>query len=361
LATLGREDLSASERLEAAAKLSEIPVDSIPAALEKVTSSEDYELSFPAKLLLVRWAGIDGEAAARWAWHRVPSLTVWGYAFDQIGPAWEWHDSRAFGIWVTQTAIYDPKTSSPAKDPSSEQPAMNSTLLESASEWLVRDQPRLAIETRKKMNFGLDDSKLIAGLETTAQIQEALGACEPLDGLLPASGKDTPPVTPGGAILFPNQDGPSKRIAMEILQRWKQIDPADFGNSKFASLIPDGMPSETSRLDQFADLPLEERPAQAILISTADLPYGFTKRVGVLVMMMNTWIDKDPQQCLEWAGSIERAEGENGFPAKAGLLSVAFDAWSDKHPGENPDQSGWSPERVRAWADLQALRQAAYR
>lgn len=101
--------------------------------------------------------------------------------------------------------------------------------------------------------------------------------------------------------MTPNRFTGAEIWAQGLLARWWKIDPDDFKRSPYSGFFDSKPPDQA-----IAVLPDDQSPAQR----------------------------------------------------QSGLVR-AFDEWTQAHPGERPDTSGWTPVRIQAWEDLEALKSPA--
>jgi hypothetical protein len=218
-------------RLKAAARLGEIPLEDIPEALAQVQLIEGRNLTLVAKLLLIRWAADDGEAAANWAWTRFRSEGVWHEAFKEITASWAWNQPAKLCEWTKRLAKeHKPSFGdiSLADAKLSKTPILEFSLLDLICFNLVSVAPREAFEILQiRGGYSSEDTHLFDSLQTVAAVREGLLAFDNLDQLKPDDSQ--------GPDMF----------AKSLLHRWKELDPGDFSRSPYAALVPDWSASLT--------------------------------------------------------------------------------------------------------------------
>lgn len=346
--------------MKAAAALGEIPVDQVLAALEAESPVKDGELTLAAKVLLIRWAGSDGRAAAAWAWKRFRAEGLWPAAFQEIGPAWAWHDAKGLHRWAVaarrekaggHTTIADAE--------SSETPILRLEEIFKIAKWLAPEEPRLAFELRiseKTTTFG-DDAVLPGLLRNTDQVKEALLAFDDLDQIKPG-------------IIYGHQ-----MLPLALLGRWKELDPENFARTPYANLVNEIYGQNINEgLESWRKVPAEERAATANNWIAGKKGHEEISRIWRLT---REWAEQDPAAATDWVATLPETRREQSYQIIAGVRAAkdlngtldwgeelptavqvatmveAFDGWSKAHPGQRPDMSGWSEERVTAWEDLQ--------
>ncbi len=221
-----RESGNNESRLKAALRFNEIPVSQACEALERIPLIEDGKLTFPAKLLLMRWAGGNGEEAANWAWIRFRREGVWNDAFREIIAAWAWKKPGSLVDWTKRMAgdrrpeLGDISLAIATK---SDHPVLDFEALNRVAWSLVQVSPRHGFEAFKlRGGMSTDDSKFVDSLHSVAAVREALMAFENLEKLQPN-----------------HSEGWDQIHAMSLMCRWKELDPEDFLRSPYAHLVPD--------------------------------------------------------------------------------------------------------------------------
>jgi hypothetical protein len=222
---------TSADRLKAALRFNDIPPAEIPNALDQVKLIENRELTLAARLLLIRWAARDGEAAANWAWHRFRQDGLWQNAFREISSSWAWNQPAALGEWALKAA----KRRKPGDDislaeaVSADAPLLDSDMLNRVSRDLICTNPRPAFQVfLARGGWRSNDRQFFDALGSVQQVREALLACSQLDKMVP------------------NRIQGDEIHAMGLLERWKKLDPADFARSPYAHLIPDRKPPAPS-------------------------------------------------------------------------------------------------------------------
>lgn len=280
-----------SERWTVAKQISEIPGEKLAEALELTPLFKDHNLAFTAKILLIRWAETDGNAAAHWAWLRFRDADgIWDRAFREIGPSWAAKNPRGFAKWIIghqQSKNHGDLTLQSAL--ASDEPILEFGDLGRACTWLIHEDPRAAFEILiARGGMSTDDSKLSESLQTAGQIQQALLAFDHLDQIQPGHWS-------GNEIL-----------AQQLISQWEKLDPETFKRSPYARLGNSGKEYEQS---------------------------------------VEPW---DLKSSLARADSLPPEESRTAF-------AQAYQTWRQNHPSEQPDKTGWTTTRVRAWEDLEAL------
>jgi hypothetical protein len=350
-------------RLAAVRALQEIPLENIPAALAATEWVKDGQLTLTAQVLLIRWASLNPDAAARWASQNIQDYGPRRDAFQQIIQAWAWHDPAGLGSWALARELSDGLSARSDVPGSSDEPVLTPEILEQTSQALVKIQPRLAFSMAKK-HYGNSpsDYDLAKSLDTVAQVREALLAFDHPDRMDP---------------LHPSlEDG----ICSTVLSRWEELDPEDlekspyrqgfyqFGFVQMQSAVanwsaqpPDGMAATARRL-------MDGRAQDVRTISAAAI--------------VGKWAPLDPTACRAWlenlpeasdsavvlafssalaahspAASFDWLENQPAPVRQRGMV-VAYDSWTRVNPGAQPDQSSWTDPQRQAWQDLEALRTA---
>lgn len=222
-------DLASSEssesKLKSARRLDQVSVDQIRAGLEDAPLVDAGQLTLAAKLMLVRWAGEDGEAAMNWAWKNLRSKGVWKGAYREIIAAWAWSQPAKLCEWAKHAASNNKPVLGEVSLADAEQsdiPLLDFEGLNDVSRCLVSLAPREAYEVFLiRGGFSSDDSKLTESLQSVSAVQEALLAFEGLENLQPDRWT--------GSGIYANS----------LFHRWKELDPDDFKRSRFAHLIPE--------------------------------------------------------------------------------------------------------------------------
>lgn len=352
------------ERLAACGELLQIPLSEVPDLLEQVDHRSGRGLSLATKTLLIRWASGDGEAAVNWAWKRFRSDGVWENAFNEIGPAWAAHHPAGFAKWALRAAE---KKRSPsetvtlAEAGAAELPLLESATFRKIPLWLVTEDPHLAYQVlRTRGGYSSTDAELPLRLNSAAKVREALLAFDNLDKLDPV-------VTRGGDYA-----------AKMLLGRWQELDPEDFSRSPYARfVIPDSKKETATVLEKWkSSPPAQHEEAASHHVTSTDVPAFQGDRIRAIA---GAWSETDAAATVRWLDSLPP---QNAVPARAARIAIlaptdlqstldwvdrlpveerqsslvpAFDAWAKAHPGKQPEMSGWSETRRRAWSDLEAL------
>lgn len=353
---------TAEQKLAAVARLNEIPIEEIPAALGSIETVKNRRLTFEAGTLLVRWSSKEGPAALSWAWGNLGKGQAWNEALKEIGPAWAWRDPEGFGRWIKATTERrKPElTLAPAVAEASDDPILDMNQVGKAVRWLIPGKPSLAFEILKdRPGWSSDDYQVVDLLRTVEQAREALLAFKDVDRI---------DVTkPRGEQI----------MALSVLHRWKDIDPEDFARSPYGSVLAitkfESIDNAAAELKSVAP---EGRAAKAdATLGSNEGPireYAISKIArewaAVDVAAAASWLESLPEENAKirekaYAAEISITHPEVAFRRIASLppfescalMTTAFDAWHKKRPGQSPDMTGWSDAQRRDWADLQAL------
>ena len=212
-------------RLKVALRFNEIPISQVRETLERIPLIEDRKITFPAKLLLVRWAGAQGEEAANWAWIRFRAEGVWKDALKEIIAAWAWKKPESLVEWTRRMAGLrkaELGTLSLADAKQSDHPILDFEALDQIAWNLVQVSPRHGYEVfNLRGGTSTHDSRFADSLQSVAAVQEALTVFEDLDQLRADRMTGT------------------QMNAMGLIYRWKKLDPEDFSRSPYAHLSPD--------------------------------------------------------------------------------------------------------------------------
>lgn len=336
-----------SQRVAAAERLIQVPRERIQEVLESIPLKDDNHLSLAARVLLIRWGSVDGEAALNWSWRRFRSESQWDDAFRQIGPSWAWSDPKGFGRWL-ESKKSDDVTLAMAE--ASDEPLVDFMLRRRALEWLTVEDPVAAYR--------------VGGL---GGLSSEINRVEPIREILAlmATGeiKDPTPVVIG------------RPPEMPLLARWKQIDPESFAASPYAAMLAERQAAGPTPFESWKAASSDERAAT---IETVLEGQSGRTRSSSLEAMIRVWADDDPAAVEKWVLSAPGADGRAAAvyaevlagrdtaaaldwagrlpPAQryASVLTV-FDVWREAHPGARPDLSACPPEVRQAWEDLEAL------
>ncbi len=351
-----------SEKAAAAERLSRIPRDRIREALDTVTLVRGRDLTLEARILLIRWASFDGEAAMLWSWERFRTLGPWEEAYRQVGASWAWSDPKGFGRWLKAAAQPENDTGTITVEAAqnSDAPLVDSSMLQRGARWLITEDPATAFSLPLGSRPYSDDSpaKLLTRVD---QIREALSALGPLDD------------------LESNRFDAKKFNPFQLFARWKEIDPESFAASPYAGLLDRRDAATHVARDSFGEWkssPLSGRTeaTRRLLESREGHQRDWTLRT-----VIETWTGEDPAAAGEWLLS-QPAENASAVSTFAGLriaadpdgtldwieklptaqrtasIVAAFGAWNAARPGARPDLSSRPPEIREAWRDLESLR-----
>lgn len=213
-------------RLKVALRFNEVPISQVRETLERIPLIEGRKITFPAKLLLMRWAGAQGEEAADWAWIRFRAEGVWKDAFKEIIAAWAWKKPESLVEWTRRMAGLRKAqlgTISLADAKQSDHPILDFEALDQIAWNLVQVSPREGYEVfNLRGGMSTHDSRFADSLQSVAAVQEALTAFDDLDQ------------------LRADRMSGTQMNAMGLIYRWKKLDPEDFSRSPYAHLSPDG-------------------------------------------------------------------------------------------------------------------------
>ena len=363
------------ERARAALHLGRIPVEKIPAALEVEPLLVDNRLTLAGKVLLMRWAGSDGRAAATWAWkHFRPQVEVaWDEVYGEMGSAWAWHNAPELQRWVSEAKHVGLGGLRREDAEASETPILDATQINWAIGWIAREDPRLAYELLLKHGeTSFDDLELCQNF-TLIQVKEALEA-------------------------FPEllQEPPSQAArAQRLLRRWFELDPQDLARSPYSHLLTRNR-DEVSResLSAWKAQPEADRASKATELINAiralessgkvarlrsEPGQPFTLPQSFAAQIVQEWAPLDRDAAAKWLESLPEAERNHGNQTMAASMAArdlnsaltmaeklpafdrlsgtvrSFDAWRQANPGQRPDTTGWSEQRLQAWKDLESI------
>lgn len=355
-------------RLIAATEFENLRIEDFPGVFDSVQLIDGRELTRAGKTLLILWASMDGKAAAQWSWMRLRGEGLWSHAINQIAPAWAWHDPAGLADW-TLAVLKERKANNQSLSLTEvlqiDAPIFESVDVESVGKALLKEDPRLALTVFLTRGGSSSSDHLIPQSFTGVEdIREAVLAFDNLEGL-----KITRILTPGERDY----------LAMAMLQRWKELDPADFARSPYAGVL-DSAASQGSVISdkEWKALPPEQRASGAMKQIAA---YDDRTRLLFAAVIARSWAMSDPAGCRAWieslpedlqapaafssasagarsdlVGTLGWAEGLQAN-ARARAMIAAFESWKSVHPGDQPESSDWPRERRQAWEDLAALNQ----
>ncbi|MES2924937.1 MAG: hypothetical protein V4819_25500 [Verrucomicrobiota bacterium] len=355
---------SVETKLNAGTDLLQIPLAGVREFLERANLKKGDRLSLVAKILLIRWAADDGEAALQWAWKRFRSEGLWDEAFREIAPAWAAHNPAGLGKWALLVAEkLKPDSEEPrlAEVEAMELPAMDSSKLTEIANWLVTEDPRLAYQlVKRRGGFSSDDAKMPLALTSVAKVQEALTVFDDL--------KITDPTRLSGNEVH----------LYYLLTRWHELDPDDFNRSTYAgSIITNTVEKSAEAVERWKVLPASERADAASSLVASVIPKARGWRISAIA---EAWAETDPDAAVRWLDSLPQENEISASAARISALSAhdlkatldwadqlpvgetrqnslvtAFDGWIKAHPGEHADRSGWPAARAQAWEELESL------
>lgn len=235
-------DLAAAEtsraRFQISRRLDRLPLDQVRESIEETDLIEGRQLTLAAKLLLVRWAAEDGEAAMQWAWLRFRSEDVWDEAFREIIAAWSWSQPTKLAAWAKRLAALRDSPNSHISRTEAEQsdhPILDSDAMRRIAKNLAHVSPTDAIDFLMSPGGSAGwDSRLIAAFSSVPAVREALHAIEDSQSIRWDLVKNS-----GAQIdMWLNNEIEPETIALSLLQHWKNLDPDDFQKSHYANLLP---------------------------------------------------------------------------------------------------------------------------
>ena len=364
---------SEEEKLQAALRLERIPASEIFPALLSIQTTRGGELSLSAKTLLIRWASHDPEAAITWAWQEFRSKSAWNTALREIGPAWAWRNPGGLKAWTLARWEANPPTKErPFGDLTVEQanaiddPVLQFGDLDRISGWLLKEDPKLGMEVfLKRGGFSSTDGQWEDVLTEPSMIERALQAFSPEMLEVLKTREVNKPFTPG-----------LESHAETLFLLWKKQDPEGFLNSAYASYLPEHFfPATTITAKEWAQVEpgLREKAANEKLAALSE-----NQAPSSAAIIAKEWVSTDPAACREWITSLSEKNAQwaadeyvRGHAASSltetlswidrfepklrdGYFIQAFDAWMKANPDTQPDFSGWSESRKRAWLDLLA-------
>jgi hypothetical protein len=354
---------TSEQKLAAVTQLNEIPIEDIPVALQSIETVKNRQLTFAARMLLIRWGSKDGPAAMAWAWEHLGKNQAWNEAFGEIGPAWAWRDPEGFGKWIK--AAMDRQTPGLSLSPeivkSAESPVFDMSQISKASRWLVTGKPSVALEILKlRPGWVSDDHQIVDLLQTVEQVREALLAFDEIDRIDP---------------MKPSID---QALAMSVLSRWKQLDPGDFARSPYRTALAITKFEEIDGVvASWKSVASGERAAKANTAINGSDPMT---RDYTISKIAKEWLSADTAGAAAWLESLPESDAKTRnrvFAAEVSIIdpdlafhriaalpslesrasmAVAFDTWQARHPDQLPDMSEWSAELRRNWMDLEAIR-----
>lgn len=353
-----REAESVDQKLTAAARAQQIPIQRIPEILEHLSPEEKNRFGFAARVLLIRWASRDGAAAMDWAWQHLPDQPARNRAFLDGGASWAWHDPEGLARWAEEHYHAGPPHEQP---PESTSPLLRSDQISHVCLWLAPYDPYLACTLRKKAGsfFSSQDVALVQAIPTVEKIKQALRAYDDLDQL--TSGKIS------GQQFIP----------MQLLKRWQELDPEDFSASPYGHVMPTTVYGrDYLEKDDWKALTPEKRMDRANALISAKDDHG---RAMGIYRISEQWSEVDLDGTISWLKSLPDSDAERKVSAISANIAPkdlpralvllkehspqdyhlslvrAFDAWTKRHPGTTADLSGADETTRRIWSDLQSL------
>jgi hypothetical protein len=245
-------------------------------------------------------------------------------------------------------------------DRDADSPQLDSSALSRACRWLAPEAPLLATRLfLRRGGWSSDDSQFFQSFKTVAQVREALDAFENLDQLSPFRMR-------GDQIH-----------AHGLLDRWRELDAADFAASPWAAVegqsVSERIEERTEEWNQSGEV---GRVASANHLLATSAPES---RRTQLIQLTRAWTETAPEAAARWIGSLPADDRTAALRVHTGIrassdlqstidwiggvtdenqascLAVAFDAWQAQDEPARPDQSGWSEPLRQGWADLESL------
>jgi hypothetical protein len=353
-----REAKTPEEKLAAAARLQQIPVDRIPELLGSIPVMENKRLGFAARALLIRWASKDGASAMEWVWKNLPDRTYISSASSDICASWAWHDPEGLARWAEDHYRQTP----PGEDtPDTGTPALDARQLSKICLWLVSHDPYLACTLRKKAGtlISSEDVALAQAIPTVEKVKQALLAYDDLDQ------------------LSSTKISGHQMIPMQLLRRWQELDPEDFARSPYGHVMPVSVyGGDYLRKDEWRTLSPETRTARANAIISGKDDGG---RTTGIYRIATQWAEVDPAGTASWLESLPTSDAKQWAGAVSGIIAPkdlpraltllrkqelpayrsslvrAFDAWAKHHPDTPADLSDQDELTQQVWQDLQTL------
>ncbi len=348
------------KKLTAAADLLAIPITEMDDALDLVKWNDGNRLTLAGKVVLIRWASDDGQAAMAWARKQFKSKALWKQAFAEIGPAWAAHDPKGLAAW----AMPPSRNQTPEDDPT-DRPTIDSDGLTDIAGWLVTEDPTAAYQLLKRRGgFSSRDMTLPLALTSVTKVREALLCFGDLK------------------ITNPQRVEGDQIPLYLLLQRWNELDPDDFGNSPYAGSIAAGdSGSPLPSIERWKILPAPDRAEEATRIVSIVAPAA---RSLPILHIAREWAEVDSSACSRWLDSLPPENGAAANAARASaiapydlaatldridqsppeqwnqLIVASFDAWTKAHPGQRADRTAWPVARSQAWEDLEVLQSAGH-
>ena len=349
-------------RLLAAEQLADLPLEAFPAAFDSLRLVEGRELTWAGKMLLIRWASMDGEAAAQWSWMQLRGEGLWTHAFQEIAAAWAWHDPAGLSAW-TLARIDDYKRSGNGltleEALRAGSPVLESGDFEKAAKALIKEKPGLGYGLMVAKGGTWSHENLALSIETPEGIRQALLAFDKVE---------LKQWDPGDLML-------------QLLNRWQEIDPEGFARSPHAGLLDEKKITPMHQVintDGWKDLPPNQRASGAMAKIES---YQGRGRQSAASVIASSWAKLDHAACWTWVESLPEgylAPAAAGYAqmnaayhleetldrveqlptgAQNRALVAAYRTWARKNsfPPENFDQ--WPTGRRQAWQDLKALQQ----
>lgn len=277
-----------TDQVSAAAKLAEIPDRMLQEALGLTPLIKDNNLTFTAKILLIRWTGANSGAASRWSWVRLREKHLWESAFNEIGPTWAAKDPKGFAEWaIAHKRNKSEPTITMETALASDEPILDFAALDQVSMWLLREDPQAAYKVIiNRGGASSTDGRFAESLDSVEKVRRALLAFDHLDEM-----------TPG---RYKNED----IFAVSLLGRWHQLDPEGYSRSSFAKAgfsetvkyPTKTVPDLQTALNEIAGLPTEERQAEFVRcykIWTQAHPGERPNKTGWSSARLQAWDDLD--------------------------------------------------------------------
>lgn len=341
-------------RLSALERLARVPLAQVREQLERVPLKEEGRLTQAARALLIRWASVEGEAAASWAWERFAGSPFWERAYRELGAAWAWHRPQEFRRWVEARKPPPSLNLLESGEGDGPPPRLSLRMIAWSGAWLAAEDPAGAFLLLKGLpGVSSDSAPAVARLRSVDQVEEAIRALEPFDPLEPGRWR-------GDQMLLRG-----------LLLRWQELDRDSFVLCPYAIVSGLAEPQPAELAEALRQAPAADRAATADRLAEEGAP---SRRGNRLHAILSEWTSCDPEAAGEWV----LARGEPGWqahyagklaatdlpgalhwierlpaPAQAGAVVAAFRAADPG--GASPDLNGCPPSMRQLWEDLAVL------